>query len=44
MQYLLDHVIMPSLDNTINKFKGFLKVMEESSDSELLSAAAKLGK
>ena len=44
MQYLLDHVIVPGLDSTINKFKGFLKVMEESGDSELLSAAVKLGK
>ena len=45
MQYFLDHVIVPSLnDSAINKFNGFLEVMEESGNSELLSAAVKLGK
>ena len=44
MQYFLDHVVVPSLDNATNKFKGFLEVMKESGDSKLPSITANLGK
>lgn len=43
MEYLLDSVITPSLDNNVSiKFKRFLAVMEESGDSILIDMAKKL--
>ena len=45
MEYFLDHVIIPSLEDNVNmKFREFLEVMKESGDSTLISMAAKLGK
>ena len=44
MMYLILDIIIPSLrlDN-FNKYKGFLKAMEESDDTDLRSMAEKLG-
>ena len=43
MKYLLDHIIMPSLQaNVTVKFKSFLEVMEESEDLLLTDMAEKL--
>ena len=43
MEYLLDSVIIPSLANNVTeKFKGFVKVMEESDDPILMNMAKKL--
>ena len=44
MEYLLDNVIIRSLNNKVGiKFKGFLEVMEESDDVMFTSMAKKLG-
>ena len=44
MEYLLDDIIMPSLDaNVTVKFQGFLEVMMKSDDSALTNMAKKLG-
>ena len=44
MQYLLNNVIIPNLDENIAlKFKGFLETMEESDDLLLIHMAKKLG-
>ena len=44
MEYLLDNIIMPSLDaNVTVKFQEFLEVMAESDDLALTDMAKKLG-
>ena len=44
MEYLLDNIIIPSLNNSIvEKFKGFLEVMEKSNDLILTEMSKKLG-
>ena len=44
MMYLLDSVIIPSLSRNVSmKFKGFLEVMEESGDPELIDMTNQLG-
>ena len=44
MEYLLDNIISPSLNNKVGiKFKGFLEVMEQSEDVMFTSMAQKLG-
>ena len=44
MAYLLDKIIVPSLDSKIGiKLKGFLEVMEKSDNVILNSMAKKLG-
>ena len=44
MEYLLDKIIIPSLNNNLTiKFKGFLKVLEDSDDPVLMTAARNLG-
>ena len=45
MMYLLVDIIIPSLKvNNSEKYKGFLKAMEGSDDSDLKSIAKNLGK
>ena len=44
MIYLLDAVIIPSLSSNVSmKFKGFVEMMEESGDTELIDIANQLG-
>ena len=44
MEYFLDNIIIPSLKNNLTfKFKGFLKVLEDSDNSMLTTAAKNLG-
>ena len=44
MIYLLDAVIIPSLSSNVSmKFKGFIEMMEESGDTELIDIANQLG-
>ena len=44
MEYFLDNIIIPSLKiNHAFKFKGFLKVLEESDNPVLTTAAKNLG-
>ena len=44
MSYLLDTVIIPSLSSGISiKFEGFIEVMEESGDSELIDMINQFG-
>ena len=44
MEYLLDNIIIPSLKNNLTiKFKGFLKVLEDSDNPLLTKAAKNLG-
>ena len=44
MEYLLDNIIIPSLKNNVTvKFKGFLKVLEDSDNPVLTTAAKNLG-
>ena len=45
MMYLIADIIIPSLKlNLYKKYKGFLKAMEESDDSDLMSIAETFGK
>ena len=45
MDYLIVDIIIPSLKAKFSKkYKSFLKVMEESDDIDLQSAAEKLGR
>ena len=44
MEYFLDDIIIPSLEiNHTFKFKGFLKVLEDSDNPVLTTAAKNLG-
>ena len=44
IEYLLDNIIIPSLDNNVaRKFKGFLEVMEKSNDFILTEMSKKFG-
>ena len=44
MEYLLDNIIIPSLDiNIAEKLKGFMEVMEKSDDLILTEMSKKLG-
>ena len=44
MIYLLDTIIIPSLSSNVSmKFKGFIEMMEESGDTELIDIANQLG-
>lgn len=43
MEYIIDRIIIPSLENKhIKKFKGLLETMEKSDDSLLTDMAKKL--
>lgn len=44
MQYLLDHIIIPSLqEGKLEKYQDFLRVMEESDDIPTSAIARRLG-